>query len=507
MTLRWKQQPDVVTDIMPTEVCFTTPGANTWTVPNGVTSVSVLCIGGGGGGAGENGFGDSGPGGGGGGALRYVNDIAVTPGEVLNIQVGAGGAGGTSAGTNGSPGGTSSFSRGATTLCSAAGGGGGIAGGSGGAGGSTGVGTGGNGGAGGDGGGNTAGGAGGGAAGYSGNGGDGTFSNGGFGGSQPQGGGGGGGGTAIGGSAGGGGVGNGGEGINGITGGNTITGGTGGSGGTDGESIAGGDGGLFGGGGGTQEDDTSGPGGDGGQGAVCLLYPGDTQIYPNGLNPAASIYQFLGQVLTLTDSIVSGTIDASAATTNDAFILTYGGETTAAGGVIDVRIGGTSATEAISTNQPSSDGNSMSGIFYIDVDPAWAGNSAVTVDQLLTPGGFRCSIQLFRIIGGAGLTVAETDITQTTNLAVQTVTLNPTGNTQLIVGNGYYSNSDQHTVTTNNGDGQQFQGVQDAVDSGGHDSIFVVMPTPGSATLTYTRGPSQPPNTQGDSFAGVVFNV
>lgn len=63
-----------------------------WTVPAGVTSVCVLCIGGGGGGS------PGGGAGGGGGALVWKNNIPVTPGQVIPIKVGGGGAYGMSGG-------------------------------------------------------------------------------------------------------------------------------------------------------------------------------------------------------------------------------------------------------------------------------------------------------------------------------------------------------------------------------------------------------------------------
>ncbi len=57
-----------------------------WTVPAGVTSISVICVGGGG--AGEtNHDGASG----GGGGLAYKNGLAVTPGDTVNVYVGGGG--------------------------------------------------------------------------------------------------------------------------------------------------------------------------------------------------------------------------------------------------------------------------------------------------------------------------------------------------------------------------------------------------------------------------------
>jgi hypothetical protein len=76
---------------------FTTPGADTWTVPAGITTVTVEVWGSGAGG----GSGGSGVGGGGGGGGEYTrtDSYSVTPSDVLNLSVGAGGAAGT-AGNN-----------------------------------------------------------------------------------------------------------------------------------------------------------------------------------------------------------------------------------------------------------------------------------------------------------------------------------------------------------------------------------------------------------------------
>ena len=57
-----------------------------WSVPEGVTAISVVCVGGGG--AGETNH-DAASGGGGG--LAYKNGIAVTPGDTITVYVGAGG--------------------------------------------------------------------------------------------------------------------------------------------------------------------------------------------------------------------------------------------------------------------------------------------------------------------------------------------------------------------------------------------------------------------------------
>ena len=58
---------------------YITPGTHTWTCPAGVTSVSVVCIGGGG---------TGGAYGGSGGSLAYKNDITVVPGQTYTIIVG-----------------------------------------------------------------------------------------------------------------------------------------------------------------------------------------------------------------------------------------------------------------------------------------------------------------------------------------------------------------------------------------------------------------------------------
>ena len=71
---------------------YTSPGTYYWVCPEGITSVSVVCIGGGGGGdAGSDLIGVGG--GGGGGALAYRNNVTTIPGETYTIVVGEGGIG------------------------------------------------------------------------------------------------------------------------------------------------------------------------------------------------------------------------------------------------------------------------------------------------------------------------------------------------------------------------------------------------------------------------------
>jgi len=71
-------------------------GTQTFTVPDGVKSISVVCVGGGGGGGG----GGPGGGAGGGGALAYRNDIAVSGGQTYQVYVASGGSATNSGGTS-----------------------------------------------------------------------------------------------------------------------------------------------------------------------------------------------------------------------------------------------------------------------------------------------------------------------------------------------------------------------------------------------------------------------
>jgi hypothetical protein len=60
----------------------------TWTVPAGVTSISIVCVGAGGAACYQDTYVIAG--GGGGGGLAYENNVAVTPGELLIIRYGRG---------------------------------------------------------------------------------------------------------------------------------------------------------------------------------------------------------------------------------------------------------------------------------------------------------------------------------------------------------------------------------------------------------------------------------
>jgi hypothetical protein len=143
-----------------------------WTVPDGVTSIHVLCIGAGGAGGAVSNWGG---GGGGGGALAWKNNITVTPGETLTVKSGWPTTSKMSGNKWGATGGAAEVLRSSTVLVKANGGSGGHYGSPGyyGTGGTVGVGDGG--GAGGRGGdaGLSDGGGGGGAGGYTGAGGDG----------------------------------------------------------------------------------------------------------------------------------------------------------------------------------------------------------------------------------------------------------------------------------------------------------------------------------------------
>lgn len=103
---------------------YSSQGTSTFTVPTGITSLTVKAWGGGGGGGG----GGSGAAGGAGGAGGYVTGtLAVTAGETLNVYVGGGGGGGTvnTNGLGGGGGGYSSIYRASTALAIASGGAGG----------------------------------------------------------------------------------------------------------------------------------------------------------------------------------------------------------------------------------------------------------------------------------------------------------------------------------------------------------------------------------------------
>ena len=242
---------------------YTTAGTYSWVCPYGVSSISVVCVGGGAGGTESAGFG-----GGGGGALAYRNSISVVAGDSYTVVVGAAGVRAIGASRNG---GNSTFTASFGTLTAQ----GGQESVGGAPSGNTGGGSGGNamGGNGSDG----DGGSGGGAGGYSGNGGV-------AGGSGGSGGGGGGGGNAGSGNgdkrAGGGGVGLLGEGSSGVTTNSPSPypdGGGGGSGGSAGSAggsgSVGGSGGTYGGGGGGGY-----AGGGGGGGAVRIIWAGTTEI-------------------------------------------------------------------------------------------------------------------------------------------------------------------------------------------------------------------------------------
>lgn len=127
-----------------------TANSGTYTIPPGVTRISVECRGGGGGGGGSqsNSAQNFGSGGGGGGGAYSRTLVDVTPGETIVIAVGSGGAGGSGNNDGAAGGGSTLTYLGATVAWAAGGSGGGRASatnsnalGSGGAGGASGSGT------------------------------------------------------------------------------------------------------------------------------------------------------------------------------------------------------------------------------------------------------------------------------------------------------------------------------------------------------------------------------
>lgn len=109
---------------------YSTAGSNTFSVPAGVTSVTIKAWGGGGGGGGGS---TNGNGGTGGGGAYSTATFTVTPAESLNVVVGGGGSGGAfstggsgnNSGDGGGGGGHSEVNRSGTPLIIASGGGGG----------------------------------------------------------------------------------------------------------------------------------------------------------------------------------------------------------------------------------------------------------------------------------------------------------------------------------------------------------------------------------------------
>ena len=273
---------NVVTPAVIGQQTFTS--SDTWTAPAGVTSVSVLAIGGGGGALYANA--DQNNPGSGGGGLGYINNYTVVPGNTYTVVVGTGGAQNQSGSASYFIS-TSVVRGGGGTLGTTPSGSDPAPGGAGGTYTGTGGGNGGNGGAS---GGNQPGG-GGGAGGYGGNGGVGGSGGGGGGsggtGSNGGGGGGFGGPGGASGASGGGGVGILGQGTNGAAGTSSTFVGGGGSGGTNGQSGSNNyhnsGGGVYGGGaGGYLYFSGGGPiTTAGGNGVVRIIWPGTTRQFPS----------------------------------------------------------------------------------------------------------------------------------------------------------------------------------------------------------------------------------
>lgn len=97
--------------------------SGTWTVPAGVRTVDVFCVGGGGGGSGSSGSPYYGGGGGGGGYTAKRTGISVTPNSKINYVVGDGGAGATGLYQGGNRGSTTWFGGTASSPWISAGGG------------------------------------------------------------------------------------------------------------------------------------------------------------------------------------------------------------------------------------------------------------------------------------------------------------------------------------------------------------------------------------------------
>lgn len=92
-----------------TTIALSTAGAGTWTVPADWNNANntIHCIGGGGGSGGA--YNGSNSGGGGGGAYAGTPNVTLTPGNVIQLSVGAAGAGGSDTPGAGGKGGTTWF--------------------------------------------------------------------------------------------------------------------------------------------------------------------------------------------------------------------------------------------------------------------------------------------------------------------------------------------------------------------------------------------------------------
>lgn len=96
--ITWTSRANVTINLAVGSAEYTTPGTFSWTAPTGVTSVSVVCVGGGGGFYRQN-FASGSIAGyfldyaGGGGGLGWKNNISVTPGSSYTVNVGRGGIG------------------------------------------------------------------------------------------------------------------------------------------------------------------------------------------------------------------------------------------------------------------------------------------------------------------------------------------------------------------------------------------------------------------------------
>ena len=85
MTITTSFSGEQVTTAAPGGVLFEDTGVHSWTVPANVYTVSVVCIGPGGGRYSTTNT----SAGGGGGGLGWANNVSVTPGQTLTVQVGA----------------------------------------------------------------------------------------------------------------------------------------------------------------------------------------------------------------------------------------------------------------------------------------------------------------------------------------------------------------------------------------------------------------------------------
>ena len=224
-----------------------------------------------------------------------------------------------------------------------------------------------------------------------------------------------------------------------------------------------------------------------------------TRIKPPGALSSEFITSLVSQAGAniVTSATIGSTanFDCTNVTSNDLFVLVYQGEGGGAGGTFYAEIQGQSVTTAVSNT--NTEGRARVAIYYCQGSRV-AGNADTQAQIFGNSGGYRASMQGYRLVNGATATVASTDIDEDSGDDQLSITLNHSEG-QLFV-SGFYSNGQGHTFGT----GQLSNigtGVQNAEGSGN----FGRNTTPGNSSrdIDYNRNGTE--NNQGDALCGCVF--